>query len=213
MAVVKPFDKMTLENLTPHMYLYYHNTNEEFIIKTKKNFKMAQSESKAKRRKLHHEKATCNICNKIAPMSELSSPNDNDSWQTLYAAATLRDFESILQLAGESLTELPNVLIYYHRRCRSDFTHKKSLTKFQQCASSVGNVSSTPLRQSSRDEPSSKQRRVYERKCIFCLRVSKYTKGTRTRESLIPATELRADTKVREVAIARNNERLLAVTA
>ena len=31
MAVVKPFDKMTLENLTPHMYLYYHNTNEEFI--------------------------------------------------------------------------------------------------------------------------------------------------------------------------------------
>ena len=33
MAVVKPFDKMTLENLTPHMYLYYHNTNEEFINK------------------------------------------------------------------------------------------------------------------------------------------------------------------------------------
>ena len=35
MAVVKPFDKMTLENLTPHMYLYYHNTNEEFINQDK----------------------------------------------------------------------------------------------------------------------------------------------------------------------------------
>jgi len=45
------------------------------------------------------------------------------------------------------------------------------------------------------------------------MKVSKYIEGTRTRESLIPATKLRADTKVREVAISCNDERLLAVTA
>ena len=42
--------------------------------------------------------------------------------------------------------------------------------------------------------------------------MSKYGKGTRTRESL-SATELRADMKVREVAISRNDVRLLALTA
>jgi len=40
-------------------------------------------------------------------------------------AATLRDFKPILQLAGQSLTELPYVRIYYHWSCRSEFTHKK----------------------------------------------------------------------------------------
>ncbi len=74
-------------------------------------------------------------------------------------------------------------------------------------------VHSTPLRRSTRDELASNRPRVYEKKCIFCLRISKYIKGARTRQALIPATELQADAKVREVAILQNNEQLLVVTS
>ena len=52
--------------------------------------------------------------------------------------------------------------------------------KFQRCTSSVESVPSIPLRRSSRYEPPSQHQRVYERKCIFCVKVSKYCKGTRT---------------------------------
>ena len=150
----------------------------------------------------------------MAPKSELSSQKkNNDSWQTLHMVATLRDFEPILQLADKSSTELPSTPMYYHQKCRSEFAHKKSLAKFQRCTSSVESVPSISLRRSSRYEPPSQHQRVYERKCIFCVKVSKYCKGTRRRESLISATELRADMKVREVAISCNDERLLALTA
>ena len=52
-----------------------------------------------------------------------------------------------------------------------------------------------------------------EKKSIFCLKVNKYIKGTNTPEPLRSATELRADSKIRDVAKVRGDERLLGITS
>ena len=44
-------------------------------------------------------------------ISELSKPSDNNSWQTLYLAATVRNFKPILELSNESSsTNFSNIL-------------------------------------------------------------------------------------------------------
>lgn len=92
---------------------------------------MAESELRTKRRKLQEGKELCIICEKTAALSEFSSPNDHHSWTKLCDAAALRDFEPILLLAKRSSGEDDNREIYYHQRCRSDFTHKKALASFK----------------------------------------------------------------------------------
>ena len=54
---------------------------------------------------------------------------------------------------------------------------------------------------------------VYEKICIFCEKSNKYIKNSRTRETLVQANELRADKKVRAVATARMDEKILAITS
>ena len=55
----------------------------------------------------------------------LISPNSLDSWKTLQKAGEIRDHEGILsvQVADD---QIPNG-VFYHRKCRSTFTHKHDL--------------------------------------------------------------------------------------
>ena len=68
-------------------------------------------------------------------------------------------------------------------------------------------------RRSARDESSCNKGRVYNQKCMFRLRVTKYPKGPHTLEASNPAADLRADKTVRDIATARMEEKVLAVTA
>ena len=49
------------------------------------------------------------------------------------------------------------------------------------------------------------------RKCIFCDRASKYIKGHKTRETLMKSCELRSDSRIRDAAIKRLDDRMLAI--
>ena len=77
----------------------------------------------------------------------------------------------------------------------------------------ISNYSATKdcSRRSSRHTPSTS--RVYEELRIFCQKSSKYQKGKKTRESLIQCTELRADSRVREAAVQKLDERILAIVS
>lgn len=55
--------------------------------------------------------------------------------------------------------------------------------------------------------------RVLEEECIFCDKASKYIKDQKTRENLIKCCELRADSKIRDSAIKKLDERLLEITS
>ena len=148
-----------------------------------------ESEIKAKCQKVDTSK--CIFCGKDSSLQELTSPQDEQSWKSLLEAAGVRNFEPIVSLGKSSASDTtPHVL--YHRKCGSEFTHKKSLEKIarQQSCGSEENVSQ--VRQSTRQGPSSSSR-VYDKICIFCLKQSKYIKGTKTHEPLTAAVELRAD--------------------
>ena len=72
-----------------------------------------------------------------------------------------------------------------------------------------GNTASA--RQSSRC--SSGPSRVYEARCIFCQKVTKYLIGQRTREPLTQCVELRADARIRDAAVKKMDDRILALTS
>ena len=57
--------------------------------------------------------------------------------------------------------------------------------------------------------------RILDKSCIFCPpdKSTKYVKGTRIRESLVQCVELQADARIREVAIKRNDTKVLALTS
>ena len=52
--------------------------------------------------------------------------------------------------------------------------------------------------------------RVYEKTCIFCEKKDKYKRGSRTRENLKQAGQLRTDISVRNPAELKMDPRLLA---
>lgn len=86
---------------------------------------MAETEVKAKKCKLSFQ--TCIICMKVSLLSELSAPQDEQSWVLLQAVARVRQFEPILYLAHNP-TGAPKV---HYPKCRAEFTHSKSLSVCQ----------------------------------------------------------------------------------
>lgn len=54
---------------------------------------------------------------------------------------------------------------------------------------------------------------MYDKVCIFCLKVTKYCKGTNSREPLRKAVELRDDQTIRTIATERSDERIMALTS
>ena len=73
------------------------------------------------------------------------------------------------------------------------------------------------LKMESKDLPRGKQRLMIlvcmKKICIFCEKSNQYIKNSRTKETLVQANELRADKKVRAVATARMDEKILAITS
>ena len=101
------------------------------------------------------------------------------SWKTLQGAAKILFFEPITSLQVEENC-LPD--IYYHRECRSTFTHKKALVRLQkQAESPAHNAQEIFATYSLRQEHS----HVYGEICIFCAKKSKYTNETHRRKPLI----------------------------
>ena len=152
---------------------------------------------------------SCIICGQETRMSSLVQPKDVKSWDTLGEAANIRLFNPILKLKKDNPNILPE--LFYHRYSRSNFTHKKELSRLKKLLEEAETEASHPtysLRQGFTETT-----RVYERKCIFCESSNKCLKGTSTRESLIQAVDLCADVTLRNVANLKDDTKLLAITS
>ena len=145
----------------------------------------------------------------VDPGSNLVSPRDLDSWNTLLRAARLRQHTSLLDLAA-TLSEGEVPIVFYHRKCRQIFTMKRDLEELEYESDSA---ILQPKRQSARGKALSS--RILDKSCIFCPpdKSTKYVKGTRTREPLVQCVELQADARIREVARKRNDAKVLALTS
>lgn len=152
----------------------------------------------------------CILCGEQSRLDELSKPQDFPSWQRLHEAAKIRHFDAILTLWESNTDTIPNLL--YHKRCREDFTHKKGLEKIQKNIATSSVQGDNPQRQPVRQQGSYTSR-VYDKVCIFCEKQTKYLKKTRTREPLVQALDLRADKTVRDIATAKSDTRILAITS
>ena len=156
----------------------------------------------------------CIICTQKSPSNErddrLVSPQTYESWQTLLEAAKIRSHEPIIGIAKHLIEkEVPNV--YYHRKCRSIFTMKRDLETVmkRKASESFGDDTGCSSKRLCR-RPS--ESRVYDATCIFCDKV-KFKKGSRSREKLTQAVQLRADQTLRECAVQKRDEKILAVTS
>jgi len=143
----------------------------------------------------------------------LVSPQSNDLWLTLLEAAKVRNHAPILDIAKQlEDEEVPK--IFYHRKCRSLFTMKRDLETLKRKAAEsltdeAGSSGSTSKRPSRR---SSSEGRVHNPICIFCNKV-KFQKHSKSREKLTQAVQLKADQTLRECAIQKGDENILAVTS
>ena len=104
-------------------------------------------------------------------------------------------------------------LFFYHRECRSAFTHKKTLNSLQTKSAHSTEKSFDEKQWSSQRQPILSSSRVYEKICIFCEKSNKYINRSHTREPLIQASELRADEKVRAMAAIKMDNKILAVAS
>ena len=106
--------------------------------------------------------ASCIICGQETQISSLVQPKDVKSWETLCNAANIRLFNPILKLKKDNPNSLPKV--FYHRNCRSNFTHKKELSRLKKLLEEAETEALEPtysLRQGFTETT-----RVYEWKCV-----------------------------------------------
>lgn len=139
---------------------------------------------------------------------------DYASWKTLLDAAKLRNHVPILQIAKSlKQDEIPN--LGYHRQCRSLFTMKRDLEALKRKAEHTcddDNDTDTNCEAKRLSRTVSVESRIYARICIFCEQV-KYVKRTQTREKLVQATQLRVDERLRDCAIQKGDEKIIAITS
>ena len=152
----------------------------------------------------HVEERTCIICAVSAPISELTNSKDPQSIEALQNATRIQNFDAILNLCEYDYDSK----LWYHRNCRSSFTHKKTLASL---SSKEDSSAGTDPWKSLRDGPSSS--RVMDKICIFCDKKTKYITGSKTREPLMQSLELRSDDKVRQAAIRQFDNKILAITS
>ncbi|XP_075233357.1 PHD finger protein enhancer of yellow 3 isoform X2 [Lycorma delicatula] len=105
----------------------------------------AEGDDEAPTPKRRREHYYCCICLEETPLKKLTSPLDHRSWTVLYEAAIVRQFEPILKLTEDITKEIPPTVLY-HRNCRSEFTHKKTLAKLTE--STVSEFQSSELQNS-----------------------------------------------------------------
>ena len=123
-------------------------------------------------------------------------------------AARIRNFEPILRILEEVQ---PNTVrdIWYHRKCWSIFTMRKTLEHIKnekesgssECTSSQ----SEPVRRSVRS-PSSEL--LLPKKCLICSK-PKYIRNTRTHEKLVLCTDLRADRTLKMAALKKTDGKMM----
>ena len=158
-----------------------------------------------KRQKLAHYK--CIICNNTAAISELQTPDGFDSWSRLLDVAKIRNFAPITDIKL-SASQIPE--IFYHRKCRNDFTYKKDLKKISDISGKNHDApcdqETGPKLRDKREKCGSSSSRTYPELCIFCNKNSKYIKNTRTREILTKATTLQSDQTLRDLATKRMDD-------
>lgn len=140
----------------------------------------------------------------------LISPQSFDSWATLLEAAEIRKHETLLKIARNNREgEVPE--IFYHRKCRSAFTIKRDLESLKRKRALEEEIYEDEASlETPRKRSATTSSRVYQQKCIFCER-PKYV--NRTQEKLVKATQLRVDQTLRQIATARCDEKILAITS
>ena len=152
----------------------------------------------------------CILCGEHGLKEQFCQPKDQESWTKLLEAAILRQFEKLLRYK-----EHPSVPdIYYHPECRKTFCHKKALTKIkkEQSFSCLNDKNIETAQRPSREKPESSGS-VYAEVCIFCDRKTKYQKGTKNREKLTHAVDLRADNTIREAATKKGDTKIMAIAS
>lgn len=154
----------------------------------------------------------CIIHNKAVKIDQddrLISPRSYESWLTLFEAAKVRNFEPVLELA-KTLNENEVPSIAYHRQCRSRFTLKRDLESLRQVTGGVkeNNNEDEVARPKKRNTSSSN----CVEKCIFCSK-DKYVRSLNSREKLVKAAQLRVDKTLRDTAVKKCDEKILAVTS
>jgi len=152
------------------------------------------------------EKRQCIICCQLAPLYELTKPIDKQSLNTLHEAASIHNFQPILNLQIEEYDDK----LYYHRKCRATFTLQKTLRRLARREETPS--TSIESRKSNR-EPAQQSSHILEQICIFCNKKTKYIKGTKTKEPLSQSQTLRSDERVRQAAMAKLDDRIMAITS
>ena len=139
----------------------------------------------------------------------LVSPKDTSSWLALLEAAKVRNHQAVLDVAKTvDENHIPNIA--YHRKCRSLLTMKRDLESIKRKREGTVDEESNPTKRQCR-RPST-ERTVYDPVCIFCKKI-KFMKNPKSREKLIQAVQLRADTTLRNCAILKSDARILAITS
>ena len=102
-------------------------------------------------------------------------------------------------------------ILYYHRKCRSEFTFKRDLKslKLKVGFEEEENEGEVVLFETPRKRRKTTSSRVYAQECIFCEKV-KYI--NRIHEKVVKASQLRVDQKPRQIAVAKRDKKILAMT-
>ncbi|XP_039294092.1 titin [Nilaparvata lugens] len=103
--------------------IFYSSNNTVDTVEPSSPFVTPRKEKKIYR---------CLICREESPLKKLTSPLDHRSWRVLYQAAIVRGHEEIINLTQNLSDSIPTGILY-HRNCRSEFTHKKTLAKLTDC--------------------------------------------------------------------------------
>ena len=130
-------------------------------------------------------------------------PRDYASWQILHQAAITLQHKPLLEAAAQVQGEEVPSCVYYHRRCRSQFTLEAKRKASSNHDETVVQPTETIRMAYKRSVP--RQSIVYEKKCIICAKPNKYIKGTHTKEDLTQCCELRANKTLRERAKEKND--------
>ena len=121
-------------------------------------------------------------------------------------AAKTRGFKAILDIE-KTRKEGGVKEVYYHRKCRSSFTMKKSLKAIKQKKKKKVTIPLPHKRRTS--VVSTPASRMYDPICIFCGKNCKYQKKKDTREPLTKCTQLRSDETIRQAAVAKMTAKYL----
>ena len=150
---------------------------------------------------------TCILHSKTAATDSadhLIRPQSYESWLTLFEAAKIRNFTPVLDVA-QNLEEQELPSIFYHRNCRSIFTLKRDLE-------TIKRKNQNPHDEEDEDfKPAAKKRNVTTPTRVYCK--DKYIRSTSSREPLVKAAQLRVDKTLREKALAKCHQTILAVTS